>query len=179
MGAAPSRWVLFLGILSILLTSTLVGLAGAQGLPPSTGQGGPFIPSSPSATPQLLSPSNPLGAPGSAYGAQPGSEIVPLSSGMFSGIIPRISNLELGFLYNFGDNVRMGRFSADYVLPFSLSCDSVIFGETHGEWEDFWKTPTVSVTAAPGSTVTTSGTSNRVDLSFGGGTARCWVRAHF
>ena len=169
MGAAPSRWVLFLGILSILLTSTLVGLAGAQGLPPSTGQGGPFIPSSPSATPQLLSPSNPLGAPGSAYGAQPGSEIVPLSSGMFSGIIPRISNLELGFLYNFGDNVRMGRFSADYVLPFSLSCDSVIFGETHGEWEDFWKTPTVSVTAAPGSTVTTSGTSNRVDLSFGGG----------
>ena len=167
--SSHSRWVLFLGILSILLTSTLVGPAGAQGLPPFTGQGGPFIPSSPSTTPQLLTPSNPLGAPGSAYGAQPGSDIIPLSSGMFSGIIPRISNLELGFLYNFGNNVRMGRFSADYVLPFSLSCDSVIFGEAHGEWENFWKTPTVSVTSASGSTITTSGTSNRVDLSFGGG----------
>jgi Inverse autotransporter, beta-domain len=169
MGAAPSRWVLFLGILSILLTSTLVGLAGAQGPPPFTGQGGPFIPSSRSTTPQLLTPSNPLGAPGSAYGAQPGSDIIPLSSGMFNGIIPRISNLELGFLYNFGNNIRMGRFSADYVLPFSLSCDSVIFGEAHGEWENFWKTPTVSVTSVSGSTVTTSGSSNRVDLSFGGG----------
>ena len=136
---------------------------GRKVLPPFTGQGGPFIPSS------LLTPSNPLGAPGSAYGAQPGSDIIPLSSGMFTGILPRISNLELGFLYNFGNNVRMGRFSADYVLPFSLSCDSVIFGEAHGEWENFWKTPTVSVTSASGSTITTSGTSNRVDLSFGGG----------
>ena len=143
--------------------------AGAQGLPPFAGQGGAFIPSSPSTTPQLLAPPNPLGAPGSAYEVQPGSDIIPLSSGMFSGIIPRISNLELGFLYNFGNNVRMGRFSADYVLPFSLSCDSVIFGEAHGEWENFWKTPTVSVTSVSGSTVTTSGTSNRVDLSFGGG----------
>jgi len=169
MGAVPSRWVLFLGILSILLTSTLVCPAGAQGLPPFAGQGGAFIPSSPSTTPQLLAPPNPLGAPGSAYGVQPGSDIIPLSSGMFSGIIPRISNLELGFLYNFGNNVSMGRFSADYVLPFSLSYDSVIFGEAHGEWENFWKTPTVSVTSVSGSTVTTSGSSNRVDLSFGGG----------
>jgi hypothetical protein len=169
MAAAPSRRVLFLGIFSILFSFTIVGLAGAQGIPPFTGQGGSFIPSSPSTVPQLQTPSNPLGGPGSAYGAQPGSDIIPLSSGMFSGIIPRISNLELGFLYNFGNNVSMGRFSADYVLPFSLSGDSVIFGEAHGEWENFWKTPTVSVTSVSGPTVTISGSSNRVDLSFGGG----------
>jgi len=114
-------------------------------------------------------PSNPLGLPGGPFLGARGSDTIPISSGMFSGIIPRISNLELGFLYNFGNNVRMGRFSADYVLPFNLSCDSVIFGEAHGEWENFWKTPTVSVTLGSGSTVTTSGTSNRVDLSFGGG----------
>ena len=169
MGGARRSRVLFLGVLSILLICTLVGLVGAQGPSPFTGKGGPFIPPSPRSTGQLLTPSNPLGMPGSAYGAQPGCDIIPLSSGMFSDIIPRISNLELGFLYNFGNNVRMGRFSADYVLPFSLSCDSVIFAEAHGEWENFWKTPTVSFTTVAGTTVTASGTSNRVDLSFGGG----------
>ncbi len=139
MGGARTRRVLFLGILSILLTCTLVGLVGAQGPSLFTGKGGPFIPPSPSATGQLLTPSNPLGMPGSAYGTQPCSDIIPLSSGMFSGIIPRISNLELGFLYSFGNNVRTGRFTADYVLPFRLNCDSVLFGEAHAEGWDFWK----------------------------------------
>jgi hypothetical protein len=165
----PSRCILFLGVFSILLILSMVGPAGAQGLPPLTGRDGSFIPSSPGTATPMLMPAPPPGAPGGAYGAQRGSDIIPLSSGMFSGIMPRIPNLEFGFLYNFGNNVRMGRFTADYVLPFSLSCDSVLFGEAHGEWEDFWKTPTVSVTSVAGSTVTTSGSSNRVDLSFGGG----------
>jgi hypothetical protein len=45
----------------------------------------------------------------------------------------------------------------------------VLFGEAHAEGWGFWKKPSVSVAAAPGFTVTTSDTSNRVDLSFGGG----------
>ena len=92
-----------------------------------------------------------------------------MSSGMLSPFLPRIPNLELGFLYYFGNRVNTGRFTADYVLPFRLGCDSVLFGEAHAEGWDFWKRSTVSVAAAPGFTVTTSDTNNRVDLSFGGG----------
>jgi len=88
---------------------------------------------------------------------------------MLSPFLPRIPNLELGFLYYFGNRVSTGRFTADYVLPFRLNCDSVLFGEAHAEGSDFWKRSTVSVAAAPGFTITTSSTSNRVDLSFGGG----------
>ncbi len=88
---------------------------------------------------------------------------------MLAPFLPRIPNLELGFLYYFGNNVRTGRFTADYTLPFRLSSDSVLFGEAHAEGWDFWKSPTVSVAAAPGFAVTTSATSNRVNLSFGGG----------
>ena len=88
---------------------------------------------------------------------------------MLSPFLPRIPNLELGFLYYFGNRVNTGRFTADYVLPFRLGCDSVLFGEAHAEGWDFWKRSTVSVAAAPGFTVTTSHTNNRVDLSFGGG----------
>jgi Inverse autotransporter, beta-domain len=88
---------------------------------------------------------------------------------MLSPYIPKIPNLDLGFLYYFGNHVSTGRFTADYVLPFRLNCDSVLFGEAHAEGWDFWKKSHESVAAAPGFTVTSSPTSNRVDLSFGGG----------
>jgi hypothetical protein len=97
-----------------------------------------------------------------------GSDTIPVSSGMLAPFLPKIPNLELGFLYSFGKNVRTGRFTADYVLPFKLGCDSVLFGEAHAGW-DFWKRPSVSVAAVPGFTTTTSTANNRVDLSFGGG----------
>jgi hypothetical protein len=73
--------------------------------------------------------------------------------------MPRIPNLELGFLWSVGNNVRAGRLSADYLLPFRLGSEAVVFGEVHAEFQDFWKTP-------PG------GANNRVDLSFGGGYRR-------
>jgi len=70
--------------------------------------------------------------------------------------LPRISNLELGFLYSFGNRVRTGRFTADYVLPMSLGKDALLFGEAHGEYQGFWKK-------------TPDGSQNRTDLSLGGG----------
>ncbi|MGO9572363.1 MAG: hypothetical protein ACLP5H_33015 [Desulfomonilaceae bacterium] len=131
----------------LLFSCALSTLVGAQGLP------------------QLPAPGN---APNDC-GCSRESDAIPVSSGILSPFLPRIPNLELGFLYYFGNRVNTGRFTADYVLPFRLSCDSVLFGEAHAEGWDFWKRSTVSVAAAPGLTVTTSDTSNRVDLSFGGG----------
>jgi hypothetical protein len=88
---------------------------------------------------------------------------------MLTPFLPKIPNLELGFLYSFGKNVRTGRFTADYTLPYHLSPDSVLFGEAHAEGWDFWKRPDVSITTPAGFTTTTSSANNRVDLSFGGG----------
>lgn len=115
--------------------------------------------------PQLSSP----GIPPNAYGSPGSSEAIPVSSGILAPFLPRIPNLELGFLYSFGKNVRTGRFTADYVLPFKLNCDSVLFGEAHAEGWDFWKRPNVSITTPAGFTTTTSTSRSRVDLSFGGG----------
>jgi hypothetical protein len=114
---------------------------------------------------QVPAPSN----PSNDCGFFRGDDAIPVSSGMLAPFLPKIPNLELGYQYYFGNNVRTGRFSADYVLPFRLRTDSVLFGEAHAEGWDFWKRPTVSVAAPPDFTVTTSATSNRVDLSFGGG----------
>ncbi|MFZ5867078.1 MAG: hypothetical protein ACOYXY_14435 [Thermodesulfobacteriota bacterium] len=105
---------------------------------------------------------NPLAAPGSAYPGSAGSQVVPLSSGLLGPFLPRIPNFEFGFLYTFGPNVRAGRFIADYVLPVSIGSDSVVFGEAHAEFQNFWQSPRI---AAAGSSVANS----RADLSFGGG----------
>ncbi len=96
-----------------------------------------------------------------------GSGSLYLSEGMLRGILPLIPNLQFGYLYDFGNNrVSSGRFTADYLLPFSLSPDSMIFGEAHTEFQDFWKTRSFN---------------NRVDMSFGGriphapeGAIPCW-----
>jgi hypothetical protein len=95
------------------------------------------------------------------FGASHGSDMIPLSSGMIAPFLPKIPNLELGYLYSFGNRVSTGRFTADYLLPFNLNADSVLFGEAHAEGWNFWKSPDLGGT--------TSSASNRVDLSFGGG----------
>lgn len=101
-------------------------------------------------------PSNPLGLPGSSLLGPVRSDTIPISSGLFQGILQRIPNLELGFIYSFGRDVRAGRGTADYLVPIDLGHDSTIFGELHAEFQDFWKAPS-------------GGANNRVDLSFGGG----------
>jgi hypothetical protein len=110
------------------------------------------------------------GNPAADYGWRGrGDDPIPVSSGMLTPFLPKIPNLELGFLYSFGKNVRTGRFTADYTLPYHLSADSVLFGEAHAEGWDFWKRPDVSITTPAGFTTTTSTANNRVELSFGGG----------
>ncbi len=163
MGFPGCRSLALLWVVAALLLPLLVTAAGAQGFPPLPD---PSLTAAP--RPQLSRPSNPLGPPGNACDC-PGSDVVPLSSGMLAPWLPRIPNLELGFLYNIGTNVRSGRFYADYLVPFSLGGDSVLFGEAHGEFQDFWKRPQVSTAPAPGFVATTSASTNRTDLSFGGG----------
>jgi hypothetical protein len=131
----------------VMLACTLLPVAQAQGL---------------RQVPTPIGPSNDCGCP---RGEQP----IPVSSGMLAPFLPKIPNLEFGFLYSFGGNVRTGRFTADYTLPYHLSPDSVLFGEAHAEGWDFWKRPNVSITTPAGFTTTTTTANNRVDLSFGGG----------
>ena len=101
-----------------------------------------------------LAPSNPLSMP-VAYGG-PSSDLIPITSGMLGAYMPTIPNLELGFQYFFGNKVRSGQASFDYLLPVNVGNNSVVFGEAHGNWWNFAQRPT-------------GGASNRVDLSIGGG----------
>jgi len=110
-----------------------------------------------------------IGTPSKDCGCPRGDETIPVSNGMLEPFLPNIPNLELGYLYYFGNNVRTGRLTADYVVPIRLNNDSVLFGEAHAEVLNFWKRPDVSTTTPANFTTTISGASNRVDLSFGGG----------
>ncbi len=149
MAILNSRCTLLLWM-PALLVFLLAGIAGAQAVPPFAGRGNPA----------------------NDCGCSRDDDAIPVSSGMLTPFLPRIPNLEFGFLYSFGKNLRTGRFTADYTLPYHLNADSVLFGEAHAEGWDFWKRPNVDVGAAPGFTTTTSATSNRIDLSFGGGYRR-------
>jgi hypothetical protein len=142
----PGRILFFLS-LSLLFACALSIIANAQNFP------------------QLPAP----GIPSNDCGCPRGNDTIPVSSGMLAPFLPTIPNLEFGFLYSFGNRVSTGRFTADYLLPFRLSADSVLFGEAHAEGWGFWKVPSVSVDTPAGFTTTTSPSSNRVNLSFGGG----------
>jgi hypothetical protein len=106
-----------------------------------------------------LTPSNPLGMPGSSLLARRGSENVSISSGMFQGIMPQIPNLQLGYNYTFGPQIKAGSASADYLLPFKIDADTTVYGEAHGEFQ------ALSITQ-PGSP------NNSTELCFGGGYRR-------
>ncbi len=89
------------------------------------------------------------------------SDTIPLTGDMLGSYLPRIPNLEFGFLYNFGKHFRSSRFSADYVLPMNPGKRSVLFGEAHGEFLGFWKNHSNASDA-------------RTDISFGGGYRTMW-----
>ena len=86
-----------------------------------------------------LTPSNPLGLPGSSLQGPMGSDSIPISSSMFQGLLPSIPNLQLGYIYNFGQYVRAGRASVDYVLPVNLGPDATVYAETRAQFQSFWK----------------------------------------
>jgi hypothetical protein len=147
--------MLFLFVLSLLISSVCSGVADAQGL-----QQSPY-----SAADMLkrgVTPYNSVGSSGSMMGLPKESDSLYLSDAMLRGVLPLIPNLQFGYLYDFGNNrVRGGRFTADYLLPIGLNTDATIFGEAHAEFQNFSKTLT--------STPSESGFNNRVDMSFGGG----------
>ncbi len=100
----------------------------------------------------------PYGQPGPIGGGN-GLESVYVSGQMLqgSGIFPLIPNLQFGLLYDWGKKVNSSRFTADYILPITLSPDSILFGEAHTEVQGF-----SSFHNGPGF-------NNKADLSVGGG----------
>ena len=149
----------------LVVQVALAGLVYAQGI-----QTSPYSASSMvrGLSGEGLTPPSLFAPPGAAGGS---SGTIPITSGMFHGILPPIPNLQFGYLYQFGNNVSAGRGTVDYLLPYSLNKDSVLFGEAHSEFQNFWK-PTSSVVPSAFTTTTTSGFNNRVDVSLGGGYRR-------
>jgi hypothetical protein len=149
-----------------LLVCSLAAIAESQGIQQSPYSGANMVREGID-----LAPSNPLGMPGGPRGP----ESLYVSDGMLRTLMPLIPNLQFGYLYDFGSNrVNMGRFTADYLLPFSLGCNSEVFGEAHTEFERFWNTLKSAFTRGD-TTTYKNGFNNRVDLSFGGG-FRSFVR---
>lgn len=151
MGSFHLGRVLLVLLLASLLVCCLATVADAQGLQ-----------TSPYSAPSML-----RGLSGGGLGLAPsnagGSSSLYVSDEMLRGILPLIPNLQFGYLYDFGNNrVSQGRFTADYLLPFRLNADSMIFGEAHTEFQDFWKTLKSTFTSV-------NSFNNRVDMSFGGG----------
>ncbi len=157
--------LLCLKIALILLTITLLNQFHL-----STGNANDLIkPILSSARPQALdlAPSRPLALPG-ASGPQfgGGSESIPFSSEMVKNLLPVIPNLQFGFNYLFGRNLSQSWWSADYLLPLTLSTSDIVFAEAHLDssnsastggfpfLNNFWK-------QGP------AGLQNRIDLSVG------------
>lgn len=69
------------------------------------------------------------------------SNTVPLNSAMFGNILPSIPNLKFGFQYFFGGGYQIGNYNLDYLLPVNLGPDEVFFGEFHGNYWDYSRTP--------------------------------------
>jgi len=157
------RVLTLLYLISALLFLTSGRLAFSQGL---------------ASLPQF---NNPFAVPGFRDGAAVGRtyepETIPLSSGMFPGLFSGIPHFKAGFSYSFGRNVRLGRGIIDYLLPMDIAPATTLFGEIHGEFQDFWKKSGSTIVLAPsvgvpGSMEAPISTQQRYDLSVGGGLRR-------
>ncbi|MBI5249289.1 MAG: inverse autotransporter beta domain-containing protein [Desulfomonile tiedjei] len=117
-----------------------------------------------------LVPSNPLALPGSQR-SPVGSDTVQVSSSVLRDFLPKVPNLEFGFNYLFGKNLRQSSWTVDYLLPLRVRSNGVFFGELHGNFlsyksnnwvpflNNFWN-------------LTAPGARSRVDLSVGSGYRR-------
>jgi hypothetical protein len=148
----------FLLVLPFLLIPILITSSGAQGLQTSPYSAADSVRRG-SSEGLDLRPSNPLGLPGSTSGPPRGSDSIFLSDRLLQGIFPLIPNLQLGYLYNFGQNVNSDRLTLDYILPVGVTRSSTVFGEAHTEFQDFWK-------------ILQGEANHRVDVSLGGGYRR-------
>jgi hypothetical protein len=152
--------IVFLTVLSVSVLFTIAETQGIQSTPyntPSLLRG-----SSGQGQGQGLPPSNPLRVPGtSGPWSSDGSDSVVLSSGMFQGLLPNIPNLQFGYLYSFSNSGSAGRFTGDYLKPFSLNRELFVFGEAHVEGWNFL--------SSVGPSDNSGRVNNRVDVSLGGG----------
>jgi hypothetical protein len=78
----------------------------------------------------------PAGAPMCLQGAARECNSIFVSNACFRGIVPDIPNLQVGYLHNFAQNRNQGFLTLDYMLPVTIGCKDVAFGEAHGEFED-------------------------------------------
>jgi hypothetical protein len=150
----------FLACLITLLFVSIGSLSQAQDINPAYRQLRTVVPVD-------LSPSKPTSLPGTS-GPQFGGEVeaIPISSALVRDWLPVIPNLQFGFNYLFGRNLSQAWWSADYVLPVSLTSSDIVFGEAHVDsassastggfpfLNNFWQ-------QGP------AGLQNRIDLSFG------------
>ena len=111
-----------------------------------------------------LKPSNPRSTP-VGFGA-PGAGSILVTPQMFQGILPLPSNLQAGYLFNFGDSVGSGRLTLDFIQPIVFG-NSAVFGEAHGEFQNLWKT--IGNLFRTGATTSQDSFNVRTDLSFGAG----------
>jgi hypothetical protein len=80
--------------------------------------------------------------------------------------MPTIPNLQFGFNYLFGRNLRQTWWSVDYVLPVFITRNDILFGEAHADSSSSTSTggfPFLNNFWQQGS----AGPQNRIDLSFG------------
>ena len=151
--------VLF-AILMLLLVVFFSNTSVAQTVQPAYTQRTPAFPVD-------LAPSRPYSQPGTAgpqYGG--GSETVPFSSDLLRNWMPTIPNLQFGFNYLFGRNLTQSWWSADNVLPMSLTRSDLVFGEAHVDSSNSASTggfPFLNNLWQQGP----AGLQNRIDLSFG------------
>jgi len=73
--------------------------------------------------------------------------------------------------------VRLGRGIIDYLLPIDVAPGTTLFGEIHGEFQDFWKKPSSKTVLAPAVGVAglrdvPIASQQRIDFSAGGGVRR-------
>lgn len=161
-------------VLPFLTTFILVNSSGAQGL-----QASPYSEDTASLTP--------LGMSGGALVGDAGSDVVPLSSGMFQGLFPAVPNLDFGFNWIFGRGISTGNVTADYIYPIRFGTQGRLFWQGHANYTAFSKeggsaSTSETVTTVPSPTFFTDtdtivsraslSSPNRWDLSLGGGYRR-------
>lgn len=161
-------------VLPFLTMFILVNSSGAQGLPAS-----PYSADTASLTP--------LGMSGGALVGDAGSDVVPLSSGMFQGLFPAVPNLDFGFNWIFGRGISTGNVTADYIYPIRFGSQGRLFWQGHANYTAFSKEGASASTSEPVTTVPSPtfftdtdtivsraslSSPNRWDLSLGGGYRR-------
>lgn len=88
-------------------------------------------------------------------------QTIPISNTLFSGIIPPVPNLQIGYLYTFGKDLSTGRLLGDYLIPINMGTEDTVFAQAHIEAWNYWKTPA-------------GYSQHRLDLSMGGGYRKFW-----